>query len=516
MTSARDDTREGKGRVRPGPSPSAPARSRLQGRRGRPATGWITALGFTVVLVAVAASSVLGTQVHSSSSPAALALLAAAGAALGVLVGTGLPALRARSSAEWLLPLVAGAAGFGFAPWLVMANRYTDAPPGSEVLFFTTASWGALLAVTLALTSRQRISRLGGAVLALAGAAVLVANWERPSSFSPFVRFPAEAVAMLVAGALWAGLVLVLLAAARRQALTSAAWYAALGGLVCAGVLAGVAAGDGVLLARHFSQPGAWGYGIAVGFATAGTLMVVRSGRAEAVAGAYLLVPSAVSLLLFVMEATRVYGPRPILVGPAAAAVICTVAGVLVTRGAGASRRDGGGRSGGPIVSVARAVGALAVMASVAALASPALTATVTGLRTDGAQYRASFDLFGYEVAGPWIAAGVAVAGLGMALDARGLRESWVRVLALAGAAGVWVTVADTPLRTLASFIPSDVQVDYGSEYARIVFAGAPSALAAAALSSAVVAAALPWVTRSSTPADGAGAGADQEVGSGG
>jgi hypothetical protein len=416
------------------------------------------------------------------------------------------------------MPLVAGAGCLGFAPWLVMANRYTDAPPGSEVLFFTTASWGALLALALALASHQRVSRVGGAVLALAGAAALVANWERPSSFSPFVRFPAEALAMLLAGVLWAGLILVLLAAARRRQLTSAAWYAALGGLVCAGILAGVAAGDGMLVARHFSQPGAWGYGIAVGFATAGMLMVLRSGRAEAVAGAYLLVPAAVSLLLFLMEATRVYGPRPILMGPAVAAVVCTVAGVVVTRGAAVHRAVDAEGPAGPVVWVARAAGALAVAASAVVLASPTLTATVTGLRTDGSQYLASFELFGYEVAGPWIAAGVALVGLGMALDARGFRRSWVRVVALVATAGAWLMVADTPLRTLASFIPSEVQVDYGSEYARIVFDGTPPVLAAAALGGAVIAATLPWIVRSGTPADGAddGVTADQEVASGG
>ena len=42
------------------------------------------------------------------------------------------------------------------------------------------------------------------AAIGLFGAAAVLANWERPSSFSPFVRYPTEDVAMLVAGAAWA------------------------------------------------------------------------------------------------------------------------------------------------------------------------------------------------------------------------------------------------------------------------------------------------------------------------
>jgi hypothetical protein len=463
-------------------------------------------LGAFVLLLASAASSVLGTQAHQSTSATAMALVAAGGAFAGVLIAVGLPRDRPTSVVAWLLPLLAGAAGFAVSPWLVMANRYTDAPPGSEVLFLTTASWGALLAITLALAARERVSRIGGSLLALAGAAALVANWERPSSFSPFVRYVGEEATMLAAGVLWLGLVLVLLWSARRGSLGVAALSAALGGLAGAGVLAALGVAGGSLSAVDFSGGGFWGYGIAVAFATAGMIVVLRSATAEAVAGAYLLVPASVSLMLAVEWAVGPLGPQPMILGAVVAAALCTIAGVVVLWGGARARVSEGagatGRGAGRVLAFAAvALGMLAVGAAVVALSQPAMTASVSGLRTDGSDFKAAFDLFGYEVAGPWLALGIAGAALGIALEGRRIRATWGRVLALAVAAGAWWFAADTPLRTLTTFIPSDVQVDYGSEFARIDFAGDPSAWAIAAVAGALVAVGLTWAGRALAPA---------------
>lgn len=482
MTSTTDDTRDGKGRVRPGPSPSP--YSRLRSR-------WAAALpllGSAVTLVGTAASSVFGTQAHQFSSPAALALVAAFGAFLGVVMSVGLSGARSRGLRDWLVPFLAGAAGFGVAPWIVMANRYTDAPPGSEVVFFTTAAWGAMLAFALAVRSHERLSRSGGILLALAGAAAVVANWERPSSFSPFVRYPREELLMLLAGVLWVVLVLVLLRAARRKALAEAALRASLGGLTAAVVLAALALSGGTLAEADFSVPGLWAFGFAVAFATSGMLIVLKSKSAEGVMGAYLLVPAAMSLLLLLEQVVGVFGPNPMQVGPVLAAAVCTFAGLLVAR----SRRPHGGERRVDALVVGARVGAvLSLAAGIGSLALPGMVANVQALRADGSDFQASFALYGYETAGAWVALALAVAVLGITFERTTRPALWPPVLALAAAAVAWPFLADTPFRTLTSFIPSDVQVDYGSEFARIDFAGQPPVLALIALGGALLAVAV-------------------------
>lgn len=456
---------------------------------------FVAGLGFLVVLVATAASSVFGTQAHQYSSAEALALLAAVGAFIGVLVVFGLPRLRITGLADWLAPLLAGAAGFSLAPWIVMANRYTDAPPGSEVLFFSVVMWGAMLAIALAVTSSERVSRVGGALLAAAGAAALLANWERPSSFSPLVRYAREELFMLVAGVLWVVLVLVFRRAAQRGVLAPSALVASLGGLAAASVLAAVGLARGSLSAADFGGGGPVAYGIATGFAVAGMFVALRAGSAEAVAGAYLLVPATVSLIVIIEWAVGPLGPQPMILPAVYGGAAVTLAGIVVLWG---GRRAAGPcamwRGRGAPVRVVAAVLALAAVALVAAaFALPAMTASVTGLRTDGSDFRASFELFGYETAAAWIALGIALAALGLALERRRPVLTWPRALALGIAAAGWWFARLTPLRTLTSFIPSDVQVDYGSEFARIDFAGEPPVLVVAAVGGALLAVAVTW-----------------------
>lgn len=512
MTSETDDTREGKGRAIPGPSSSVPGRE----AGGGVTHTWFTSVGAVVVLLGAAAAALFGTQAHQYSAPAALALVAAVGAFVGVLIAVGLPKRRTEGPRDWLPAALVGAAGFAAAPWLVMANRYTDAPPGSEVLFLTTASWGTLLALALALVSCERISRAGGALLALAGAATLVANWERPSSFSPFVRFVREETVMVLAGLLWVALVLVLLRAARRGSLGTTALSAALGGLAAAGVICAAALAAGTLSGADFGGAGVFGFGVATAFCTAGTLVALRSGSAGGIAGAYVFVPSAATLLIAVEQVTGPLGPQPILLGPAAAAVICTVAGIVVNTEAGRlmsaamSRTIQGGHWA---LTAARASGAVAVTGAVVGLATPAMMATVNGLRADGSIFEATFSLYGWEVAGPWIAFAIALASLGLAIERPEGRRAVVRSLALLVAGAACLAGWSTPLRTLTDFIPSEVQVDYGSEFARITFAQGSLTWAWFALGGALLALTLPWfarITRRRTP-DSAGAQEDVE-----
>lgn len=459
--------------------------------------GWFA--GSAVVFLAAVGVMVFGTQAHQYSSPVALAVASAIGSLLGIVIVVGLPKLGNADLRTWAVQVTAGVAGFAVAPWIVMSNRFTDAPPGSEVVFFSFAAWGAMLGIAIVASSPQRLSRIGGLVLSLAAAAGVVANWERPSSFSPFVRYAREEMFMLVAGVLWVALVLVLRAAARRGALREAAVRSALGGATAVAALALVAAVSGTVSAGDFAGGGLWAYGVASAFLAAGLILVLRSGSALGVAGAHLLVPAGMSLLLLLEGLVGFRGPNPLVVEPILGATTAGLAGLWI---AGARADARGCNQPGVTPLLARALGALSVVLALVALALPGMIAAVRALRTDGSPFNASFTLHGFEVAGTWLALGAAVIALGMAVEAAHARPGWTRVVALVAAAAAWPFAGPTPLRTLTGFIPSEIQVDYGSEFARIDFSGGPPLLAAVALAGALIAVAVTLSCRPA-PADG-------------
>ncbi len=185
---------------------------------------------------------------------------------------------------------------------------------------------------------------------------------------------------MLVAGALWVALVLVLLAAARRSSISAAALRTALGGLAAGAVLAGISLATGSLSAADFAGSGVWAYGIATGVATAAMLVVLRSRSTSAIAGVYLLVPSAMSLLLGLESVFGSRGPNPLLVGPIVAATVVVIAGVWLAWEYPADGARSSARGHGAIIVAARVVAATAVAAALLALVLPGMTATVQGL----------------------------------------------------------------------------------------------------------------------------------------
>ncbi len=97
-----------------------------------------------------------------------------------------------------------GAAGLFGAPYVVLLHRYSDAPAGSEILFLTTAAWAVMLVLLTLRGASSDLMLVSGALLVLGGVASTVGNWERPSSFSPFIRYSAEEFWMLAGGVAWA------------------------------------------------------------------------------------------------------------------------------------------------------------------------------------------------------------------------------------------------------------------------------------------------------------------------
>jgi len=211
------------------------------------------------------------------------------------------------------------------------------------------------------------------------------------------------------------------------------------------------------------------------------------------VAGTLLLPAAALTLLTYIEQATKVFGPQPILLGPAAGGIAATLAAAVLiavaARGIAESERATTPEKGLP--RVAFAVAGFSALAAAASLALPAMTARVVGLRQDGSTLDLRFTLVGVETVGSWLALALALGALALSIGvlramprradpSRG--RLFAAIAALAVAAAGWLFVRATPLRTLTSFVPTEVQVDFGSEYATIAFSAIPVPVAVAAL----------------------------------
>ncbi|MBE0477203.1 MAG: hypothetical protein IBX62_08920 [Coriobacteriia bacterium] len=435
--------------------------------------------------------------------PAALASAVGAVTALGLLLLFRPPTrtdARALGALGWSVSAVAGASA-ALAPLLVSAYRYSDAPAGSIVVFVTTSLWGAaamLAVVGSCWRMRRDWTPLAGVLLAAVAGAGVLANWERPSSFSPVVRFLDEQAMMLLAGVLWvAGLAALGWLARSRPVRAVVAGYAG-GSLLTAAALV---AGYGVTGTQLLSVGS---YAVAAAFATASAVWLAARRRLGLVGPALLAAPVLISGLTFLEQATGMFGPRPLLAGPVLGASVLVALGIGAAvplpagrRPAAPSRADVLGRS--------LAVAALASAA--VALAAPALRVTVHGMRSSGDAFDAVFAMRGFEALGAWLA----LAGGLLALAAfAGRRLPAVPALAALASSGAALTpLGGTPLHTWVSWIPPEVQQDYGTEYAYIVFERLPTpflhlAAAATLVSILILARRLLPGSRPKAPAEGA------------
>ncbi|MCX8007448.1 MAG: hypothetical protein N3B11_04945 [Coriobacteriia bacterium] len=419
-------------------------------------------------------------------APAASALASGVGVAAGLGIAASWRVAGGSYRRMQLAFFALGAlAGVG-APLAVATHRYSDAPPGSEVLFLTTACWAAMLAVLVGARG-QRLKTIAGAVLGLAGAAGIVANWERPSSFSVFVRYRSEELWMLAAGVAWAALWAYAerAAAARKDpgGLASAAVGAAAGALALAlsrWEMADI--GDALL------SPAFWAIAASSAVVWASSVVAFRRGSSRLLAAAWFLPAAALTALTAIEQALKPFGIQPILLGQAAAGAVVAAAGAVLVAGA-ASARTSPGSSAPPI---ARAAALAASACALVALVTPALVARVFATRVDGSAFQASFTLLGAETVGGWAVLGLSLVGLAAAFSRRsGSRGTLLATAALASAALplVW----STPLHTLSSAIPSEIQVDYGSEFASIRFEALRVPVLWFAVAGALAATAVVW-----------------------
>jgi hypothetical protein len=156
-------------------------------------TGTVRRARALAALAAVMALQIGLLSALAGRVPAGRIALAGAVAALAASLATAYRAPRSGGGMgrdEIARAAVAGALGVFAAPYLVAANRMSDAPPGSELVFFAAVLWGGLGiiaaagAAVIARRPAKAVPLCAGAVAAVIGAAGVLANWERPSCAS--------------------------------------------------------------------------------------------------------------------------------------------------------------------------------------------------------------------------------------------------------------------------------------------------------------------------------------------
>jgi len=287
------------------------------------------------------------------------------------------PARRSESGARRLRPLELIALASASAvlqaglPMLVFANRSSDAPPGSVVAFWTTVFFGGLMAMGGSLAMRAPWLRVASALLLIVGGAGVLANWERPSSFSLLVRYTEPQMMMALAAAISAFLLLWLSARVKQNGWSTTVVPVAVGSIL-GGVVLLASARDSL---DSLPSPIVL---LAAGASAVLYLMILSlgPGRGALLSGTAIAgVPAAITLLTVLESMIGMLGPRPLLLAPiTAASVVGGFAIALVLREYPPATRQVPTRL--PLV-----IAVAGVAAALAGMLAPALGVAVKGSR---------------------------------------------------------------------------------------------------------------------------------------
>lgn len=366
---------------------------------------------------------------------------------------------------DLLTAALAGAAMLFLAPYLVLTHRYTDAPPGTELIFFACVGWGALAVLSgivgLVRSGRRRGAAAAaiGAIAAVTGAAGILGNWERPSSFSPLVRFASEEAWMLAAGAVFIAGAVLLASVLRGRPSRWVMPIASAAALACAVAVAAIAPG-GLTSALQLGDFASTVLYWAVSWAVSTMVFVglVVEDRVVAAGASLMVAPALLSLLSWVETATGVAGPQPFVWPGVVGGTLLIVAGIARMARAGAAD------DGRPAWTWMRWAASALAAAGLVGMFLPALAAHVSANRPAGAM-EFTWTLPGWEAVGGWAALSCALLLLAATFDDAPLPAFG----ALAAPVAAWA-LATTPYHVLTRWLSSDIQVDFGTEYAAITF----------------------------------------------
>lgn len=387
---------------------------------------------------------------------------------------------------------------FGFF-LLQVIRRYTEGQSGANILFILSLAPVVVLAVTVGLAVKSSLGGRGeedicvapmlvsaaGVAVAILGLVGMLANWERPSSFSPFAFFPLEELMLLGGVACWA--VFLFLVAGRMRELDNLATTAfVLGGsglmlLVTAVVDEGASSlilTDGPL--RLAVVLGALG-------AALGCYSWIALTKEDAtpvqISSAVLVAPVLASLLIFIDQEQGLTGPNPMIGDPVVIGSLLALLGAAVVWTSGwwsRKPREENESVGERKVASSPAVRVVlfgaagtGVAGALAGLLLPVRFSSIEGTMPDNTPFAARWTTQGYEAAGAWLA--LVAAGLVVAIVYRAARDElgWGELFMGVGVTAALLVAAphlsDSVFVAWRSWIPADIQHQLGTEYVNLV-----------------------------------------------
>lgn len=408
------------------------------------------------------------TNVALSNVPAPLVALGRAlfGFAFIALLLGGVP--KNRPNKRQLITIGAGGAALALFLLLQVLFRYSIIPSGSDVAFITGLTPLFVLPIS-AFWLKDKVSgrQVIGTAIAILGMAAVVGNWERPSSFAPFARFPLEELALLGSAVAFAGVVSV---GRKLRDINPATLSFYLLGYASA-LLAVYALISGSLMNLPSIEMSSFVSVVLLGVLGTGVallamLAVSREIESHRVSAIITLTPVLLTLYLFV---DRKASGLPIELNAVIAGSIITIAGVVLAMSKETVTTSKAADLSRSIAQVAMLLGAVGAVLAVVSLFSPVRESFVKGVLDSGKPYKAAWATGGYETIGPYLLLGIAlltalaclkfVAGN---ISKRALFSTALATTVLTVAS--WIP-AGTPFVAWYSWMPPEIQHAFGTEF---------------------------------------------------
>ncbi|MHB0976206.1 MAG: EamA family transporter [Candidatus Aquicultorales bacterium] len=372
------------------------------------------------------------------------------------------------TGSQWIKLLLAGVS-FGLFLILNVAFRYSNAPSGSDIAFVTSLAPVFLLAAAF----KERIKPVAGAfgtALAVLGMVVVLGNWEKPSSFSPFVKFPGEELALLASAAFLA--LTLILAGKLREVEGRVRAFSILG---VSSIFTAVYAGAD-LAVKGLPQAESDGFIALLLLGVIGTgvvlhMLIMGAEDMEAHRFSSIILMTPVFLTLFLLVDKFAAGLPIVLSQVILGCALVSIGFVLAvlpvkSRGIHEVEVIRTARQVWPVLAILASVG---IVSALAGAFAPVRESFIAGYLDSGAPYRESWSTLGFESVGFYVAAAVSVFLLTTAFRMRngsvGNIALIVAGLSAASAALLGLAVGNNTFSAWYLWMPAEIQWAIGTEY---------------------------------------------------
>lgn len=389
------------------------------------------------------------------------------------------------SKADWLDFSLLALFGVVLAQLFQVIYRYSYAPPATNVLFLLNLAPAIILVLSaFVLSERMTFPKVIGVAMGVLGMVSILANWERPSTFSPFSRYPKEEMFILLAAFCWALFTVHARKVLKRHDPITVTYITL--GLSLIPVLILAMARDGLKVIQTISSAD-WLVVLLLGVVCTAVAYllwyhVLTEVEASKAGASLLLTPVFLTALMAVERRIGFFGTSPIVVVPVITGIILILAGVGVTWLMWLSKEKmvapllvgerqfilGEGWLGKTLIFFAAGSLILAVIA----FFLPIKVNHIQGVLLNDAIYESEWRTNGYDSIGGYLLLLMGATNVIAALRYLRRRYDSLQLLGWAGFSALLLLsvrfAGDTVFFSWTPWIPVEIQHAIGTEYVRI------------------------------------------------